>query len=70
MYLKLRKFYIYYFKRNAMSITFLQRFSQQILSDRILLVVIDEQIKTKNKKKKKTNFNSGFKLELVITYHL
>ena len=35
-----------------MSTIFLQRFLQQILSNRILLVVIDEQIKTKNKKQK------------------
>ena len=33
-----------------MSTTFLQRFSQQILSDKILLVVIDGQIKKKKKK--------------------
>ena len=41
-----------FFQKNVMFTTFLQRFSQQILSDRILLVVIDEQIKQKKQKKK------------------
>ena len=36
-------------------------FSQQMLSDRLLLVIIDRQ---------KSNFSNKFKLKLIITYHL
>ena len=37
--------------------------SQQILCNKLLLAVTDE-------KKKKSNFSSEFKLELITTYHL
>ena len=36
-------------------------FTQWILSDRLLLIVTNRQ---------KSNFNGGFKLELVIIYYL
>ena len=36
-------------------------FTQRILSDRLLLIVTNRQ---------KSNFNDGFKLELVTIYHL
>ena len=45
--------------RNVMFIIF----SQQILCNKLLLVITDE-------KKKKSNFSSEFKLELITTYHL
>ena len=36
-------------------------FLQQILSDRLLLVIMDEQ---------KSDLSCGFKLKLITTYHL
>ena len=44
--------------RNVMFIIF----SQQILCNKLLLAITDE--------KKKSNFSSEFKLELITTYHL
>ena len=43
------------------SITFFTLFLQQILSGRLLLIVIDE---------KKSNLSYRFKLELITTYYL
>ena len=51
-------FFFFLTKRNVMSMIFSQ---QQILSDKLLLVVMDEQ---------KINLSCEFKLEPITTYYL
>ena len=47
--------------REILSHNIFTTLSEQILSDRLLLVVIGRQ---------RNNLSYGFKLELIITYHL
>ena len=47
--------------REILSHNIFTTLSEQMLSDRLLLIVIDRQ---------RNNLSYGFKLELIITYHL